>query len=297
MAPRVQRTFGVATHIRQALAHRSGVVPDDRDELGRRWLWPLIAVALVVASGTQIEHMGVPLVATTERRSRFVGPLDQSQELMSLIVPLLIVFFAGELVWREREARVSEITDAAPVPEWVSAARQVRGTEPGARRGAGADDGGRAAHPGAPGPLRFRARPVRARLFSDFSCPDYLLFALLALVVHVLVNHKYVGHLVVVIAYVFMAFGSALGVEHNLLVYGSDPGWSYSDMRGFEPFIGPWLWFKLYWAAWALLLAVAATLFWVRGKEADVGSRLGLARRRLTRRAVAALPRRRWRSS
>ena len=69
------------------------------------------------------------------------------------------------------------------------------------------------------------------------------------------------------IAYVFIAFAPALGVEHNLLVYGSDPGWTYSDMRGFEPFIGPWLWFKLYWAAWALLLAVAAKLFWVRGKE------------------------------
>ena len=58
----------------------------------------------------------------------------------------------------------------------------------------------------------------------------------------------------------------------------------YSDIRGFEPFIGPWLWFKLYWAAWALLLAVATTLFWVRGKEADVISRLAFARRRLTRR-------------
>jgi hypothetical protein len=57
-------------------------------------------------------------------------------------------------------------------------------------------------------------------------------------------------------------------------------------MRGFEPFIGPWLWFKFYWAAWALLLAVAATLLWVRGKEADLGSRLALARRRLTRRAA-----------
>ena len=36
-----------------------------------------------------------------------------------MIVPLLIVFYAGELVWREREARLSEIADAAPVPEWV----------------------------------------------------------------------------------------------------------------------------------------------------------------------------------
>ena len=36
-----------------------------------------------------------------------------------MIIPLLIVFYAGELVWRERDAGLSEIADAAPVPEWV----------------------------------------------------------------------------------------------------------------------------------------------------------------------------------
>ena len=35
------------------------------------------------------------------------------------IIPLLIVFWSGQLVWRERGAGVSEIVDAAPAPEWV----------------------------------------------------------------------------------------------------------------------------------------------------------------------------------
>ena len=107
---------------------------------------------------------------------------------------------------------------------------------------------------------------------------------MLALVVHVLVNQKYVGHLVAIIAYVFIAVARGmLGIEHNLLVYGAGPGWSYTDMRGFGPSLGPWLWFKLYWAAWALLLAVVARLLWVRGRERGLGVRLQLARRRLTR--------------
>jgi hypothetical protein len=62
----------------------------------------------------------------------------------------------------------------------------------------------------------------------------------------------------------------------------------YSDMRGFDPFVGPVVWLKLYWAAWALVLAVAATLLWVRGREAGVTGRLALARRRLTHRALGA---------
>src|SRR5688572_28612766 len=53
-------------------------------------------------------------------------------------------------------------------------------------------------------------------------------------------------------------------------------------MRGFGGSLEPWMWFKLYWAAWALLLAVVARLLWVRGKEESLASRLQVARRRIT---------------
>ena len=76
--------------------------------------------------------------------------------------------------------------------------------------------------------------------------------------VHAVVNQKHVGYLVALIAYGVIVFPSTFGLEHHLLIYGSGPRWTYSDMRGFGPSLGPWLWFKLYWAAWALLLAVAA---------------------------------------
>jgi hypothetical protein len=79
--------------------------------------------------------------------------------------------------------------------------------------------------------------------------------------------------------------------EEHLLIYASDPGWSYSDVRGFEPFLRPWLFFKLYWAAWALLLALAARLFWVRGREAGFGWRVDLARRRLSCQRSRSAPR------
>ena len=284
VAPRVRRTFGFATHARQMLT----VARESFQEIVMSWGGLVLAgmAALAAVSATQIEHMGVPLFATAERITAFLAaPLTSPQEFFGMMVPLFILIYAGELVWREREARLSEITGAAPVPEWVYFLGKFVGLGlvlvalQALMMAAGMLIQVLLGH------FDFEIG-LYARILFGLQLPDYLLFALLALVVHALVNHKYVGHLVVVIAYAFMAFGPALGVEHNLLVYGSDPGWTYSDMRGFEPFIGPWLWFKFYWAAWALLLAVAATLLWVRGKEADLGSRLALARRRFTRRAA-----------
>jgi hypothetical protein len=63
-----------------------------------------------------------------------------------------------------------------------------------------------------------------------------------------------------------------------LAVFDSAPRWTYSDMNGFGPFLRPFVWFKLYWAAWALLLGVVATLFWVRGREPGLRGRMARAR-------------------
>ncbi|MGH7576592.1 MAG: ABC transporter permease, partial [Longimicrobiales bacterium] len=57
----------------------------------------------------------------------------------------------------------------------------------------------------------------------------------------------------------------------------------------FEPFLGPVLWFGLYWATSALLLACVTRLFWVRGVEQGVGERVRIARRRFTGVRVGAV--------
>jgi ABC-type transport system involved in multi-copper enzyme maturation permease subunit len=236
--------------------------------------------ALVVLD--QMESNGVPLVPTTVRViNELTAPL--SAELSRwVIIPLLIVFFAGELVWREREAGLGEITDAMPGSEWAPFLGKLLGlglvlvvfmallTAAGmlAQVILGYQD--------------FELGLYLKILFG-LQLPEYLLFAVLALVVHVLVDQKYVGHLAAIIAYVFIIIAPMFGIEHNLLIYGAGPGWFYTEMRGFGPFLAPWLWFKLYWAAWALLLAAVARLLWVRGRERGLGVRLQLARRRLTR--------------
>ncbi|CAN5179740.1 hypothetical protein BH23BAC1_BH23BAC1_48700 [soil metagenome] len=35
-----------------------------------------------------------------------------------VIIPMLIVFLAGELIWRERDSDLNKISDTMPVSEW-----------------------------------------------------------------------------------------------------------------------------------------------------------------------------------
>ncbi|WP_309893777.1 M1 family aminopeptidase [Archangium sp.] len=281
--PRVARTFGLATHVRQTLA----IAGESFRQLmtgGGGLALGAMAVLLVLTGPELMEYLGVPLFPTTGHLTRV---LVRSRDLPWQLVPLLILFFAGELVWRERDARLGDIADAMPVPDWVPFVGKLLGlglmlvVAQALMMAAAMLVQVRLDYP-------VLEVGLYARILFGLQLAGYLLFALLALVVHVVVNHKYVGHMVVLLAYGCMNYAPALGLEHNLLVYGADPGWAYSDMRGFGPFLGPWLWFKLYWSAWALLLSLVARLLWVRGRERGIGSRLQLARRRWTRPVAGA---------
>jgi hypothetical protein len=204
-----------------------------------------------------------------------------------VIALLMILFYAGELVWRDREAGLAEIAGAAPVPEWAYLLGRVAGLALAmATFQAAMMTAAMAAQ------LRLGYGPLEpwlhVRLFLGMHLADHLLLVALAIVVHVVVAHKYLGHLAMLLVYGFVFFASKLGVEHRLLVFAADPGWSYSDMRGFGGSVGPWLTLQLYWAAWTALLLVAASVLWVRGREHALAARLRAARRRTTRGVAGA---------
>jgi ABC-2 type transport system permease protein len=280
---RVQRMFGFATHARQTFA----IAWQSFRAVVTSWggfVLAFLPIVVVLSGPDLMEHMGIPLFPTTARITAY---LTNPQDIFWLLIPLLIVFFAGEMVWREREAGLNEIADAAPAPEWVSFLGKLMGLSfvlvllQALIMAAGMLVQARLGY-------TLFETGLYARILFGLQLPDYLLFVALALAVHAVVNYKYIGHAILLLTYGFAAFAAELGIEHKLLVYASDPGWGYSDMRGFAPFLAPFVWFKLYWAAWALLFAVAARLVWVRGKEPGLGSRIRQARRRLTHPTVGA---------
>ncbi|MEA2328370.1 MAG: type transport system permease protein [Thermoanaerobaculia bacterium] len=273
--PDVPRTFGAAGRTRQTLA----VARDSIREMTTRWSWlvlPYFASHMIVAM-RELRLRGTPVFPTT---GHVLATFSALPPPFILSIFVFAILAAGELVWRERDANMQALSDAAPVPNWVGFIGKLLG-------------------------LWFVIVVLRALLmltgmvmqmrlgWYDFDPALYfkivfglelvgpLLFALVALSVHVLVNQKHVGHVVVLaIVMVGNLLGEWFGIEHPLLLPFAIPGWRYSEIGGFDPFTGRHLWFVLYWTAWTLFLAVVARLFWVRGVEPGIRERLRLARRR-----------------
>ena len=282
-APAAHRSFGFAGRSRQALA------------IAARG-WREIAATrafLLILGGAMFFMFAVGWDVGSEMFGTSTWPVTHliaGTVLGSYLPPvlaLLIAIFAGELVWREREVGMGDIAAVAPVPDSVAllgrslALVAMLVTLQVAFMAAGM------ILQASQGYTRFEI-DVYLKLLFGIKLVDYVLLAALAMAVHVIVNNKYLGHLIVVVYFVWTMVSGLLGIGQRMLIYGSDPGWEWSDLNGLAPFVEGIVWFKLWWAAWALLFALLANLFWVRGRELGFRRRLMLARQRLQGSALRA---------
>jgi ABC-2 type transport system permease protein len=280
--PPVRGTYGWTTQLHQLRFLTWNSFRQLAKSMAGLPLLAILAALFAVTLRGNLKARGVPLLPRTDFVLQLLTAPLTEPTFFWLFIALLTIFYAGELVWRERDAGVSEMANVAPVPEWVLfGSRFLALSLVLVAWLAFVMTAGMVAQP-----LLGNATPevgLYLQTLFGLQLVDCLLFALLALLVHALVNQKFVGHLVALLVYGFIVYAPKLGIEHKLLLFGASPGWTYTDMGGFGPSLGPWLWFKGYWLAWGLLLAVVARLFWVRGREGNFAARLQLARRRLTR--------------
>ncbi len=279
--PQARSAFGFATYVRQtgAIAWSSfGMIAKSMIGLT---VVGLLTLQMIVFAFEYLEFRGVPQYPTTMNILGMLTASLRDAQSPLIIIPILIVYYAGELIWREREEGLDKIADTMPVTEWSLFLGKFLGLALVIMVWLGFLMIAGILIPVTMGYTHIDFGVLLKALFG-FQLTNYLLFALLALAVHVLVNQKYLGHGVLLMVYLFMIFAGKVGIEHNLLIYASDPGWSYTDMRGFGPYPGPWLWFKLYWAGWAVLLAVVARVLWVRSMSENLGRRIQLVRQRIT---------------
>ena len=234
-----------------------------------------VGVSLIALTLVHTMRWGTPSYPVTYEVLEF---LDRGFPLFLLV---MISIYAGELIWRERENRSHEVYDALPVPRWVFLSSKLV-----ALMGMQAVIAAFMALTGmitqvCQGYYRFEPALYLKELFG-IKMTEYWLFCVVALFIHVVIHQKYLAHFVVALFYVLLANLPELGVHHNLFRFASDPGYVYSDMNGYGHFVTGLFWFKLYWAAAALLLGLAAYLLWPRGCETSLSARLRVLPRRLT---------------
>ena len=205
--------------------------------------------------------------------------LQALQNAYSLILIIIVLFYAGELIGKERSAKINEVTDAMPVPDWVPLTAkfgaliavivcfQLLGGIAAILIQLGK------------GHTQFElAVYTRTLLLNGIF---FVLMGGMALCLQVFTNNRYVGYALLVLVLIGQIVLGTLDFTHNLYNYASAPNAPYSDINGHGHFLKGQLWFQAYWGLCLLLLLLLSAALWVRGVGGSVRERLRLARQRL----------------
>lgn len=259
--------FGAATAWAQ-------LVKRTRFELGQVFKSPAFVVLLLLG----LFNSAGALVLGAEQGGTDIYPVTRwvistLNGAFTFIVIIISIYYAGELVWRERDRKTHEIVDATAVPDWAFVVPKTLAI--------------------ALVLITTLLVSVVAGLlvqvskgFTDFQLGKYLLWyvvpnaidwtliAVLAVFLQAISSHKFIGWGLMVLYLIAQLTLSQLGFEHNLYQYGGAPPAPLSDMNGQGDYAGFAAWFRAYWTAFAVLLLVASYGLWRRGTETRLAPRL-----------------------
>jgi ABC-2 type transport system permease protein len=190
---------------------------------------------------------------------------------------IIMVYFSGAVIWKERNNNMNEIIDALPTRNWTTylgkylAILGVMAVLQLLVLGAG----------------------VMAQTIMGFThydlwvyvrellLVDLLGFAFtlaLAFLIQVLSPNMYLGFFVTIILIIVNSFvWGTFKIESNMVKFGSTPSYILSDFYGYQPFWKTLFWFHGYWILFSALLALSAMLLWPRGKESTWAKRFKIA--------------------
>lgn len=222
------------------------------------------AVAALLFAG---EAFGAPTLLVTRT---VIGVLTGAFGIISIIVA---IYYAGELVWRDKERRTHEIVDATPTPDWTFLLPKVLGLTLVLVSVL----------------LAAVASGIAVQLYKGevaleldkylfwYVLPEtisYALLAVLAIFLQAMSPNKFVGWALMVVYLISTLVLSNLGFDHVLYRYGAAPAVPLSDMNGRGDFGTAANWLTAYWTAFATLLMVVTYGLWRRGTETRFVPRL-----------------------
>ncbi|MFK8164510.1 MAG: M1 family aminopeptidase [Lewinella sp.] len=208
--------------------------------------------------------------------------IEELQELAIAFFLIIMVFFSGELIWKERSLKADLLLDAYPTPIGLKPLGKYFGLLIiytlliVVLIGSG---------------MAFQLLAGYTQLDPALYLTGFfgLTFKLLALftaasfLIHALANQKAVGFLGTLVFAVFSVLPYPLNFHHPLLRFGSGDLGTYSEMNGFGQSAESFTSLTIYWVGAAAIMLLSSILLMARGQRGSIWKRLTGVRYKLTR--------------
>jgi len=230
---------------------------------------------LIIAFAAGTGSYDIETYATTSRVLNLIG-------IFNVFFVILIVFYSGELIWKERDTKINLIYDSLPFPNYVNLIGKYLGFL--------------LVHIALL--LALMSMGILIQIIKGYAVIEWglylkslftdtlmliALYSFLGFFIQTVVNQKFLGFALMIIFYVSFFVLGELGIEHTMFYFGSDGLGTYSEMNDYGHFITPFSWFNLYWFALAIILFAISIVFTVRGTDTMLKNRIKTAKYGISR--------------
>ncbi len=200
----------------------------------------------------------------------------------SLFFFIIVIFYSGELIWKERNIKLDQIHDSLPISDFTLLfgkflgilfsflillfvliilcviIQLIKGYN------------------------HFELGLYFGTLYSE-TLSTIVLYTLLAFFIQVAVNHKFLGYTLVIIFFIAVNFIASLGWEHSLIRFAENTLGVYSDMNKYGHFVQPFIWRNIYWLGLMSAIYAVTILLSIRGTDTHLRMRLKMSKYRISR--------------
>ena len=205
--------------------------------------------------------------------------IDSIKDNTNLFTIIILIFFSGELIWRDRDSKINEVVDATAHTSFISMAAKALSlvcitTILN---------------------LFFIVIAITYQLLHGYTRIEldvylldffyenlalYIVFGGIMIMIQVLSSNKYIGYFIsILVLLVWDILLNILDIRSNMLDIGGSASVLYSDMNAFGPGLKSTLWFNLYWILLSFLGLLIAGALWNRGSKSSLLSRIKTARK------------------
>jgi ABC-2 type transport system permease protein len=181
-----------------------------------------------------------------------------------LFVLIILIYYSGEMIYKERGLKFDQILDALPIPNWMVFGSKLLAMFYICFLLASSVIAMGLLVQLIKGYFNFELGLYFTDLYL-FTLPYYLIMAVFIFFIMIMVNNKFIGFGIILLYWLARIGLSLMDYDHNMLYVGNRPSYIYSDMNGFGHYFSPLMYFTGYWAAFSLILIVIGNLFWPRG--------------------------------
>ncbi len=198
----------------------------------------------------------------------------------ALFILIIMTYYSGELVWKDRDQHIFELIDSKPISNvylYLSKLFSLISIQVFLS-------------------ILILISCVLIQIFKGYYHFEWdvyfkhlffydffpwVLLGILALFVQTISPNKYIGHFIMILYFILLSWLPSLGFNHHLYLIGILPRAIYSDMNQFGTSFYPYMTLAIYWGFFHCGVSLFTILLWRRGMILSLKDRMSELRSRM----------------